>query len=285
MAYGPPGAERQPPDAAAAERTIATALDRGIMLIDTAPGYGDAESIVANAVGSRPCRIATKIAPPRAGWDGLGAPELAVHVRRSVEASLRRLRRDRVDLLLVHNATTSLLARAELFDALEGVREADLAESVGATVYEPAEAAAAIGAPTLKAVQLPYSAVDRRPERLFDEAVRSGTAVVARSILLRGALSPSGRSLSGPFEPLGRAIDGFRRSVGADWDELPGAALAFVLAEPRVRFALIGPRDAVELEALLDGAQRFAGCARAEPPDLPEELLDPRRWPLEAARG
>jgi 1-deoxyxylulose-5-phosphate synthase len=282
--YGPPAGERKPPGRRSAVRTIEAALARGITLVDTAPGYGDAEAIVGQALKGLQCSISTKVPPPDGGWEALSAAELRRHVRASAEGSLRRLGRDRVAVLQAHNATREALT-GPLPEALAAVRDAGLAEMIGATVYEPSEARAVILADELELVQFPYSALDRRPEEQLSEAAAAGTAVVARSILLRGVLTAAGRDLNGPFRPLREAADAFRRSAGATWEALPGAALAFVLEDRRVTSVLLGPRDADELTTILDGAER---CARGEPwvyPALPDELLDPRRWTEVAAHG
>jgi hypothetical protein len=99
-------------------------------------------------------------------------------------------------------------------------------------------------------------------------------------------LSPAARALDGMFAPLRDAADRFRRSVGAEWDELPGAALAFALTRPGVTAVVIGPRNEDELHNLLDAASRFVGVDfETTSPSLPEELLDPRHWPVEAPHG
>jgi aryl-alcohol dehydrogenase-like predicted oxidoreductase len=105
---------------------------------------------------------------------------------------------------------------------------------------------------------------------------------VARSVLLRGVLTPAGERLSGAFAPLREAADAFRRAAQATWDELPGAAVAHALARDGVDTVLLGPRDSAELDALLDGAERFAGRVPADgdwSAGLDVRLLDPSRWP------
>ena len=78
------------------------ALELGVNFFDTAPAYGDGVSEehlgeTLEALGAR-CLVATKV---RLGAEGLADPAAAV--TRSLETSLRRLRRDRVDLLQLHD--------------------------------------------------------------------------------------------------------------------------------------------------------------------------------------
>ena len=81
------------------------ALDLGITFFDVAPAYGDgkAEEALGKALEGRaePVVVATKV---RLRADEMD--DVAGAVRRSVDASLRRLRRDSVDVLHVHNRFT-----------------------------------------------------------------------------------------------------------------------------------------------------------------------------------
>jgi aryl-alcohol dehydrogenase-like predicted oxidoreductase len=290
VAYGPPGAELPAPEAALARRTLLCAWERGIRFFDTAPAYGDAEAIVGAALGGREeCTLATKLAIPAGGWPALSPRQTRAHVRASALASLRALRRERLDVLQIHNAERSLIRRGAVLEALAELRQEGLVSSIGATVYGEADALAAIAAEELAGVQIPYSALDRRPERrVLPAAAAAGKAVVARSLLLHGVLSPAGRDLRGPFAPLGEACEEVRGAFAVRWEELPGAAVAFVASRPGIACALLGPRDEAELRALLDGAEHFrqqAASWRAPAHRLSPSLLDPSRWPAEASVG
>jgi aryl-alcohol dehydrogenase-like predicted oxidoreductase len=275
MPYGAPHAERSAPSPADAAAAIEAALSAGIRLIDTAPGYGSTEALVGEVAGGADCAIATKLPA------GVTTAEA---VRAAAEASLRALRRDVIDLLQIHNATPALIEEGVVPAALAELRREGLIRAAGATTYGEAAALAVIACEELDAVQVAFSALDRRPAARVLGA--TGTTVITRSALLRGVLSPRGRDLAGPFAPLGEAADAFRAAAGARWDDLPGAAIAYCLAQPGIAVTLLGPREAGELRELLAGAARFAGLKLGDgwQRDLPADLLDPSRWPtLEAA--
>jgi D-threo-aldose 1-dehydrogenase len=287
MPYGAPGATRHAPDPAQARRVLLTALERGVRLIDTAPAYGESETFLGNALaGHHDCLLATKLVTPAGGWGALTPRETRAHVHASAVSSLRALRRERLDLLQVHNAEEQLVRRGAVGEALAELREQGLVVSTGATVYGEGDALAVIASPAFDVVQIAFSALDRRPERrTLPVAAAANTAVVARSLLLHGVLSPAGRDLDGPFAVLGAAADAVRRALDVSWEDLPGAAVAFAVNYARIAFALLGPRDEPELIALLDGAERFGGRGvdlQLSVPELPEWLLDPSRWPTEA---
>ena len=104
-----------PTDEAEAIAAVHRALDLGITFFDVAPSYGDgkAEEALGKALEGRaePVVVATKV---RLRADEMD--DIAGAVQRSVEISLRRLRRDSVDVLHVHNRFTE--HRGEVADSL-----------------------------------------------------------------------------------------------------------------------------------------------------------------------
>ncbi len=104
-----------PTDEAEAIASVHRALDLGITFFDVAPSYGDgkAEEALGKALEghAEPVVVATKV---RLRADEMD--DIAGAVQRSVEISLRRLRRDSVDVLHVHNRFTE--HRGEVADSL-----------------------------------------------------------------------------------------------------------------------------------------------------------------------
>ena len=91
-----------------AERSlvIAALVENGARVIDTAPSYGTAESVVGDLVAALGARgrvfLATKV---RVAQRAAATAEM--------HASLRRLKTDRIDLMQIHNASTDLGAMAD----------------------------------------------------------------------------------------------------------------------------------------------------------------------------
>ena len=128
-------------------RAIHRALELGVNFFDVAPSYGNgkAEEVLGRALEGRqePVIIATKV---RLAADEMS--DVADAVSRSVEASLRRLRRDGVDILHIHNRLTpqrgdrpdSLSAEDVLgpvLDAYHHVQQAGKTRFIGVSGMEP----------------------------------------------------------------------------------------------------------------------------------------------------
>jgi aryl-alcohol dehydrogenase-like predicted oxidoreductase len=104
--WGPPG------DVPTAVKVVQRAVQLGVNFIDTADSYGPdvSETIIAQALYPYPADvvIATKGGLVRPGpdvWNRNGHPQ---HLRASCEGSLRRLRRDRIDLYQFHSVDPSV---------------------------------------------------------------------------------------------------------------------------------------------------------------------------------
>jgi aryl-alcohol dehydrogenase-like predicted oxidoreductase len=118
-------------------RLIHRAFDLGITLLDTAPAYGT-EEIVGEALGGHreTTVVVTKVSPLDRTT---GHPLDAAGLQHSLDESLRRLRTERVDVLLLHGVGAPLYAhcRDVLLPALRSARDAGKCRSFGLTeAYE-----------------------------------------------------------------------------------------------------------------------------------------------------
>jgi aryl-alcohol dehydrogenase-like predicted oxidoreductase len=79
---------------------IYRAVELGVDYVDTAPGYSNSEEVLGRALEDvdAPLVVSTKLGGRPAPFD----PRDASHLRRSVEESLRLLKRDAIDVLFIH---------------------------------------------------------------------------------------------------------------------------------------------------------------------------------------
>ena len=202
-------------------RTLHAAFDAGITSFDTAPlyGFGESESVLGQAISDRrhQVQILTKVG---LCWDSDHGQVLfefedapghrrsvrkdsrPASLRRQVEASLRRLKVDVIDLLQVHHVDieTPLGATTEVLAAL--VREGKI-RAIGlsnVTVAQADQARQLLHPTPLAALQLEYNLLNRRIERdLLPWAGGHVVPVLAYSPLAQGILA--GRQLAGGPPP------------------------------------------------------------------------------------
>lgn len=274
-----PGGQRTNADEAIA--TLHAAHDAGIRLFDTARNYGDSEAIVGRALAGRDCVIATKIATPIEGAD------IEVQVNESLATSLRLLKRPVLDLVQIHNATPELIRHGAVLDAMERAREAGRLRYIGASVYGEEAALAAIRCGRIDVLQIAFSLLDQRmKDRVLPEAKASNVGIIARSILLKGALTARSQDLPSHLADLAQASDRVRQAMCDSWETLPGTALRFCLSQAGIDVVLVGVQNRVELKGALSAAKagaletrRMAAAAALGLTD--ERLLNPSYWQLD----
>ncbi len=239
------------PEEATAAAVLDRALDAGINYIDTARAYGTSEEIIGRALKARRSEyiLASKVSS--FSKERLSAHQLRRRVEASIEASLRALRTATIDIMMVHAAPGDRLDAGPVWEALQKKREAGDIRFLGASVYGEQAALEAL-ATGYDCLQIAYNLLDRGPEdRVLPEAVACDAGVVARSVLLKCALTHRYRYLPAAMEPLKRAVEQVLEASGSSVDRLPEIAYRYVLAHPGVASALVGTSSLRELEDVI----------------------------------
>lgn len=286
MSYGLPAAGDfpAPPADDEAVALLHAAFAAGVNFVDTAPGYGRAEELVGRALASwrGPAPIvATKVTCPDAAQLADGAA-LADLVERSVETSRRRLDRDQIALLQVHNATVEALESAPFLEALQRCVERGWVAHLGASTYGAEAARAAIDGGACATLQLAYSVLDQQPaEEVIERAREADVGVIARSVLLKGVLGTPGE-LPERLQGLAPTVSALDEIATAAGETVAESCLRFVLSNASVATAILGIDRRSFLDADLRAWQRGpldeAALARLEPFHVGGALTDPRTW-------
>ena len=174
-------------------RTIRSAIERGITLIDTAPvyGFGRSEEIVGMALaeGLRDrAVIATKVGLE---WrDGkVWRNSSPARIRKEVEESLRRLRTDYIDLYQVHWPDPRVPIK-ETAGALARLLKEGKIRAIGVSNYSPAQMAEFRQVAPIHSVQPPYNLFEREAEGdILPYAAQHDLAVLCYGALCRGLLT------------------------------------------------------------------------------------------------
>jgi aryl-alcohol dehydrogenase-like predicted oxidoreductase len=281
-------------DAQDAHRAIRGALDAGINFFDTAPLYGTveedgiAEKVLGQALGADRDRalIATKFGRYHSRghtnefFDG---PSVVW----SVEASLRRLGTDRIDVLFFHSPTHPDKIKDDVWAALDGLKRSGKVRFTGLSCGFIQDTAAMTrdwaAAGWIDVAQIAYSLTYREWEPIIGELGRQGVGIVARESLANGFLAgvftretvfPAG-SLNAryPREEIIERIETAARYkallVRHDVKSLAAAAMRWVLDHPHISLVLSGSR---KLGEILDCA-----AATDATPYAADELAEARR--------
>src|SRR3989449_3161462 len=242
-----------PDDTHEREAAIRRAVERGVTFFDTAPTYGDGESerLLGRALGTVRERvaIATKVGPrddPRA----------------SLEASLRRLTTDYVDLVQPHEA----LERWEWqFEALYRLQLQGKALAIGLCNATHLQLGRALMIAPLATYQAPYNLFDRDVEERELPLCRDrGLAFLAYRPLAAGLLT--GKYAGPPqfpegdhrrqiywfkgkeFERRSCVIERLRPIAQREGTSLIGLTLGWLRARPGVSIVLVGARNGTQVD-------------------------------------
>lgn len=283
-------------DEADSHTIMDTALDAGINLFDTANVYGwgenkgRTESIIGNWFakgGERRDKVvlATKVYG-NMGADGEAWPNhdklSAVNIRRAVDASLKRLQTDYIDLYQFHHIDRSTPFE-EIWQAIDVlVRQGKIlyvgsSNFPGYKIAQANETAARHGRMGLVSEQCLYNLVERRAEmEVIPAAQDYGLGVIPWSPLQGGLLGgvlkkeatqgrrASGRAAETLADPAARAqIQAYEDLLDKHGIEPGEAALAWLLTRPGVTGPIVGPRT----------TEQLASALRAVELELSEELL------------
>jgi aryl-alcohol dehydrogenase-like predicted oxidoreductase len=254
------------------EATVNLLLDAGLNFIDTAASYPGSEEALGKAVGHRRSQFVL-VSKCGQSFDDLPGPAWSAEViTATIDRSLRRLRTDHLDVMLLHSCDLEVLKRGEAVGALAKAREAGKIKFAG---YSGDNEAA------VYAAKLPDIAVIETSVNICDQANlgtvipvarEQNVGVIAKRPIANTAWKPA-QEMKGiyqdyakPYRERFAAMEVNPRDIGfsgdADWPEI---ALRFTLSHPGVHVAIIGTTNPVN-------AQRNIAAAAKGP--LPKEARE-----------
>ncbi|WP_185845312.1 aldo/keto reductase [Nonomuraea sp. WAC 01424] len=253
-AWGPPVNDDE------ARTVLNEALDAGINLIDTSPDYGVAEEHIGRWISHRRDEfvLVGKCGCPVTGGDPAHVYTRA-NVRACVERSLRRMRTDHLDVLMVHLSPSVAVMEAEdtvaEMRALQDEGAIRFTGMSGELPHLPDHLAMGV----FDVFLLPYSALDRSHEEFAGAAAVAGAGTIARGSVARSLVPPP----EAVPEPIRRPLaDRHARLAAARLDELADGApvtellLRYILGRPELHSLIVGSAQAAHLRANITAATK-----------------------------
>lgn len=243
------------------------ALDGGINFLDSSGAYGRAEEVVGACVARRrpDIFIASKCGLQPDGSRDYGFNTL----RRSLEASMKRLRTDVIDLFQISLGPGDPVEKA--LEGLNRLKQCHALRYVGLSVANAAQIAGAVRCRGCDAIQVAFNLLDTRCGQAADQAAASGLYVLIKSPLNKGVLSGSHLGDALPQDDSRRlyltpsVVEKRRRAVratlaraGHPGGRLEEIAMDFVLSAPFTAVVFFGARRREHVDRLLR-------CKRREP--------------------
>jgi aryl-alcohol dehydrogenase-like predicted oxidoreductase len=250
------GSDRATDEVAVA--TVRRALELGVEFIDTSASYGMGESERRIGLAFTPAergriRLQTKAGSGTSPKDYSGDG-----IRRSIEASLKRLRTDYLDVCLIHDPDDfePVLARGGGIEALVRLKEERVigATGLGVRSHEFHRRAIADGRFDVILTYLDYTLLSQTAAPLIAEAGAAGLGVVIGATLATGLLA-GGEGLpcrygdpTPPDDADAKAALRLRAWAAERGVALPALALQWILRNPNVSMVLAGAVSPAEAE-------------------------------------
>lgn len=206
---------------------LTTLLELGVNLIDTAPAYGDSERRIGTFLDTYRDQlvVCTKCGEryenDRSTYDFSGSAILS-----SVEESLRRLKTDHLEILLLHSngRDVEILTQTGVLETLDRLKRSGKIRAAGISAKTEAGIVAACG--TLDVVMAPFSQKDPSLAETLAQAHAAGLGVMAIKGLSSGYLEPR-------------------------------PAIEFVLRQPFIDTLILGTTDPTHLRAAVQIADKI----------------------------
>lgn len=250
--------------------TIAAALDSGINFFDTAPLYGTrtrdgvAEEILGKGLGANREKVIISSKFGRNSSEGNTPNFHAQRARTSVEESLRRLRRDHIDVLFFHSPFSEDEIHDDVWEELDKLKAEGKTRFVGHSIsmFENTQHMARTWTATrrIDVIQVVYSLLNREARQLIRDLGRENIGLVARESLANGFLSGAvTRETVFPPHHLNarysreeitarvEQIEHLSFLVRGDIHSLPQAAMRWVLDHSEISLVLSGASKADEI--------------------------------------
>jgi len=226
-----------PEDPGEAKRVLHRVVELGIDLIDTADSYGPevSENLIAEALRPYPdgLVIATKGGLRRTGpgqWPRDARPQ---RLKECCEASLRRLKLDRIDLYQLHSPDPQV-PYEDSVGALKELQDEGKVRHVGVSNVSLEELERARGIVDVVTVQNRYNVTDRHSEDVLEGCEEAGIGFIPWFPLATGRLADPG----GALDKIAQAHDATPAQI----------ALAWLLARAPVMLPIPGTSSVEHLE-------------------------------------
>lgn len=236
----------EPRDPAEAKQLLRRLVELGIRFIDTADAYGPevSERLIAEALYPYPADvvIATKgglVRPDAESWPPDGRPE---HLRAACEASLRRLRLERIDLYQLHRVDPKVPLEDSLGELARLQQEGKI-RHIGVTTVTVPQLERARSVVKVVSVQNRYNVADRSSQDVLDYCERERIPFMPWSPLSQGQHDRAA--------PQRVALESW---AGAHGLSLHQAALAWLMVKSPVMLPIPGTSRVAHLESNLAAA-------------------------------
>jgi aryl-alcohol dehydrogenase-like predicted oxidoreductase len=281
LPYGIANRQGQPSIEAVREILNQAAI-AGVSTIDTAPMYGDSESILGSLLPHNHLfELVTKT--PQFNHNRIDATDSA-HLRKTFEQSLEKLRQPSVYALLVHRSTDLTLEGGEqLWEQMQDLKASGKVQKIGVSVYSSQDIDAILARYTIDIIQLPLNIFDQRllTNGYLRDLKQSGIEIHTRSAFLQGLLLMPSADRPAFFKPLESHFSHYQDILDTYGTTPLIACLDFLNQCPEIDRIICGVDHLSHLKQVLMALGQSSGISQDAFSSLAiqdAQFLNPSQW-------
>ena len=231
-------------------------LDRGINFIDTAYDYGLSEEYIGKYISGRRSEyyLATKCGchlVDKGDHDETPHIWTRENLLHNIETSLKRMKTDYVDIWQLHNPSVEQVEEGSLLDVMAEVKKSGKVRHISISSTLP-HITTFINWGSFDSFQIPYSALERRHEKVIAKAAASGAGVIVRGGVAKGE---PGEGLGGEDKwavwekaKLNELLE--------DGESRTSLLLRYTITHPGMQTTIVGTKNPAHLDENIAAAER-----------------------------
>tara|TARA_B100001059_G_C17837199_1_gene589053 strand:- start:1156 stop:2019 length:864 start_codon:yes stop_codon:yes gene_type:complete len=256
------------------KKILDTALLNGFRKIDTAIDYGDCESVLGKT-GIKQFEVITKINPQNIQGNNAFSMILS-----DVENSLRKLKIDQLEAILIHNTETIVNGNEEdIFHFLNDLKKMKLTKKIGISSYSSKEIIRLCGKYDFDIAQTPLNIIDTDliTSGCIETLKKSKVEVHVRSIFLQGLLLMKEEHRPKKFDQFNSIWNEWHKWLNKnDLTPLEGC-LCFINNCLLIDGVVIGVENSAQLIDIVKSTNRSVS-SMPNFPKIDPMLLNPAKW-------
>ena len=264
-------------------KILKESMKAGITYLDTAQGYGNAESILGYRLPKKSnFKIVSKM---QIGDETKQGETYQEKWDIKIKSTLDKLKLENIDSLLIHNPQDIKgNIKKYLWEWLDRIKKQRLVKNVGVSIYE-AKDLEEIDLALIDVVQLPLSIYDQRliKDGTIERLAGTGIKIHARSLFLQGlGLATASQWPKWVNTDTRRHHERLEHLARCKKTTLLGLALGFAKMQKNIESIVVGVTSQIELKEIVNIMEK-------DTPWMEEEwltweitnkqIIDPRRWP------
>jgi spore coat polysaccharide biosynthesis protein SpsF (cytidylyltransferase family)/aryl-alcohol dehydrogenase-like predicted oxidoreductase len=183
------------PDLSHCRDMIKTAIANGVIYLDTARAYGNSEAMIGSSLGcgwEERVKIITKLSPLQDCTQGISDAPINVFVDASIYKSCNLLRRQKIDVLMLHRVSHISQWNGKVWNRLLELKSEGKIGELGVSVQNPEELSKVLQNTEIQYIQLPFNLLDWRWDsiivKILEIRKNRKLTIHVRSSLLQGLL-------------------------------------------------------------------------------------------------